>query len=134
MNKRSLRVMLVDDNETDLLVHRRLLSFHQIADSVTDFSFAGDALIALKNCREEDLPHLILLDLNMPLINGWDFLRSFEYLGEAFSRNCRIVMVSATLNFEEISRMKADHRISAVLSKPLKIQELRISIEEIFRN
>jgi CheY-like chemotaxis protein len=134
MQTKSLNVMLVDDSETDILVHRRLLSHYGVSDDISSFSFAGDALSTLKKSRAEDIPDLILLDLNMPLIDGWDFLRSCEYLGDAFRQKCRIVMVSATLNFEEISRMKADPRVSGVFSKPLKIMELKNALNDILHS
>lgn len=133
MPTRLLSVMLVDDNETDLLVHRRLIAHHGLALDISSFPFAGDALVALKNAGPEQLPDLILLDLNMPLIDGWDFLRCCEYLGESFKTKCRVVMVSSTINFAEISRMKADPRVSAVLSKPLRIPQLSAALSEIFQ-
>ncbi len=126
--------MLVDDSEIDILVHSTLLRHHGLAASISTYSFAGDALSALKKSNPEDLPDLILLDLNMPVIDGWDFLRSCELLGDAFRDKCRIVMVSATMDFEEIERMKANPRITAQFPKPLKVVDLKELIGEISKN
>ena len=76
-----MKIFLIDDNNIDLLISHKLLLKYEPTLSIREFSRAKEAVTVLQDSTEEN-PDLILLDLNMPGMNGWEFLeaiRTIEY-------------------------------------------------------
>ncbi len=119
MDKR-LSIMLVDDNATDLFLHERFLTHQKIAKEITSFNYAEKALhyLAEKNTIEK-FPDIILLDIQMPLMNGFEFLKHYEKL--PIERKCPVIMVSSSLDFGDINRAKANPMVLELLEKPLNM-------------
>jgi CheY-like chemotaxis protein len=116
-------VMLIDDNTIDNFVHRRLLEDMKIAKSFMEFSDPAEAISYLKMFNkqsEENSIDLILLDINMPGIDGWLFLDQLEILkiGKFFFCT-KIIILSSTCNEEEVKRVQSDTRLSGFIPKPL---------------
>lgn len=72
---------------------------------------------------------IILLDLKMPVMDGFGFLSAYENLTEHFKKNAQIFILSSTLNTEEINRGKSNRYVKTVLTKPLPLDTF---IEMIF--
>lgn len=69
-----------------------------------------------------NLPELILLDINMPVMDGWDFLAHFSNL--AVSKNIPVVMLTSSINPDDIEKAKSHHLVKGFLSKPLNKEKL----------
>ena len=121
---KKLSVMLVDDNEIDLFLHEKFLERSGIANQILKFVFAGDALQYLMEKEEALLPDLILLDIQMPVINGFAFLDQYDKLPEIQKTKCQFIMLSSSLDFGDLSRAKAHHRVLGLLNKPIEMNEL----------
>jgi CheY-like chemotaxis protein len=89
-------IMLVDDNQADNMIHRRILQKMNIAKNVVDFLYAEDALAYLKSPEGKDAD-LIFLDINMPQMNGFEFLDEFKKLKTDPDDLPAVIMLS-TLN------------------------------------
>ena len=89
-------IMLVDDNQTDNMIHRRILTKANVAENIADFLFAEDALNYLKTSEGRNTD-LIFLDINMPQMNGFEFLDELGKLNNNPKKLPIIVMLS-TLN------------------------------------
>ena len=121
---KQLSIMLIDDNVTDLFLHERFIAHENIAHEITSFSLAEKALDYLAEQKtEQGLPDVILLDIQMPLMNGFDFLKKYEKL--AMTNKCPVVMVSSTLDFGDINRAKANPLVLELLEKPLNMKILK---------
>ncbi|UYQ93342.1 response regulator [Chitinophaga horti] len=131
-----LRVILIDDNDIDLLLHEKLISLQQISRTVLSFTNANKALEFLSS--NITLPHIpptvILLDIQMPEMDGFEFLRSFDTYPQKIKSQCSIIMVSSSLDFGDISRTNANPLVVRLLKKPLQARELKDVIEGIFRD
>lgn len=126
---RPLNVFLIDDNEIDLFIHEQFLKVEGLLLDVKKFTYAGDALTFLLKCNEDQYPNLILLDIQMPLMNGFDFLDKFKELNNDIQEQINIVMVSSSLDFGDITRASANSNVVGFLSKPLNIKELITLLE-----
>lgn len=126
---RPLHVFLIDDNEIDLFIHEQFLKVEGLLLDVKKFTYAGDALTFLLKCNEDQYPNLILLDIQMPLMNGFDFLDKFKELNNDIQEQINIVMVSSSLDFGDITRASANSNVVGFLSKPLNIKELITLLE-----
>jgi CheY-like chemotaxis protein len=124
--------ILVDDNDIDLFFHEKLLRIKKIADHITPFLRAADALDYLERFQdhpEEYRETVILLDIQMPQIDGFGFLEEFEKMPEEVLSKTRIFLVSSSLDHGDLSRGHAHHLVSGILKKPLNADELIKALE-----
>jgi CheY-like chemotaxis protein len=128
-----LRVLLIDDNEIDLFFHDKLIKYQGISEDIVSFTAAQPALEYLADYKNStDIPPtLILLDIQMPEMDGFDFIRVFETLPPGTKSLCHIVMVSSSLDFGDISKANANPLIIRLLKKPLNIKELKEIVDNI---
>ncbi|MET7257046.1 response regulator [Dyadobacter jiangsuensis] len=120
-----LNFFLIDDSAFDLFIYEKLLIKSGITNSVKTFNSARDALKHLI-AQAESLPDtIILLDLQMPDMNGFEFIDEFDQLPEALRQKIRIFMLSSTIDTRDIEKAKASQHIIDLLPKPLEIPFLK---------
>jgi CheY-like chemotaxis protein len=130
-----LCIYLIDDNEVDRLISETLLI--KIIGSVKIFSFvsAEQALqdLAYKaTYQPEDLPQLLLLDLDMPVTNGWEFLEKYNLISETFPnyhQRPEIYILTASINPLDLSAARANPLVADLLTKPFTVS----AVEKIKR-
>jgi CheY-like chemotaxis protein len=124
-------ILLVDDDETTNFLHERLLERFDISEQVLVARNGSQALEILTqlNARVRSInPVLVLLDLNMPVMNGFEFLEAFQALPPAQQRCAIIVVLTSSLNAQDLART-ANLPVAGTLTKPLnqaKIDTLRL--------
>jgi CheY-like chemotaxis protein len=120
------KVMIVDDNPIDQLITEYILKFKYNKGDIIVMTSANDALnyLALHENSPEELPSLIFLDLDMPVMNGFDFLQRFKEYADEVKEGCRIVVVTASEAKADIEKMKSDPYVSKLVSKPLQRHSL----------
>lgn len=120
-----LNFFLIDDSAFDLFIYEKLLIKSGITSSVKTFNSARDALKHLIS-QAENLPDIIiLLDLQMPDMNGFEFIDEFGQLPETLRQKVRIFMLSSTIDTRDIEKAKASQHIIDLLPKPLEIPFLK---------
>jgi len=126
--KNSLFIMLVDDNEIDIFIHKEIIKQLPTATFVLSFSSAQTALDYLSNTQNE-WPQLILLDIEMPVMTGLDFLEIYDTMPTEQRSNCRVVLLSSSLNnhLQTISKKS----VFDLLEKPLNIEKLNRALASV---
>jgi CheY-like chemotaxis protein len=114
----SCRVLMVDDNENDLLFTRIALQRSGVDYEVQAFERARDAL-ALLSARPDHGIDLILLDINMPVMDGFAFLQAFEALPAGHRARTVVVMLSSSSDPADHGRAAGHACVRGFLSKPL---------------
>jgi CheY-like chemotaxis protein len=125
VNKMTERILLVDDDTDDQLFFMEVVEElnPQLICDVADNGLAGLELL-----KEGKLPQIIFLDLNMPYMNGFDFLRHFRQ--EESWKNIPVVIFTTSSQQRDVDRsMELGAR--AFLTKPSSVQELKTSLETI---
>ena len=112
------RVMLIDDNDADLLYTRIVLERSGAAQEVLAFESARDALAALAAQPGPDVD-LILLDINMPGMSGFDFLRSYEQLPPAQRGRTVVVMLTSSPDPADREHAASFGSVKGYVVKPL---------------
>ncbi len=120
-------VFLVDDDPINNLINRRLLGKTGISNRIEEFLGGQDALDKISELGPED-SLLIFLDINMPVLNGWEFLN--KYLKTFPGRSDKIIILSSSIDFQD--RQKADEYpvVSGFLEKPLTIDKIKEEMEK----
>jgi len=120
-----IAVMLIDDNKIDLFIHNEFIKQMNIAHTISEYSFAKDALMFLKNNDAAKWPDLILLDIHMPIMNGFDFLEEYAELPASLREKCKIVIVSSSLDLGDKLKTKSNPFVLELFEKPMNINKLK---------
>lgn len=118
--------MLIDDNEIDLKINSKLISLTKLANEIIICHSGNEALQLLNNQLENKTltPTLILLDIQMPEMDGFEFLLHYKELSKSITDTCVVVMLSSTLDFGDIKKAEANPYVVKLLKKPLIVNEL----------
>lgn len=113
-------VLLVDDNDTDNFINKRLMEIFNFAKFVMVKSSGSEALEFLKANEDNigNMPDLIFLDINMPVIDGFLFLDEYEKLSK-LHKKCKIVIISGHYNFYYVSKLINNKHVIGYYTKPL---------------
>jgi YesN/AraC family two-component response regulator len=113
-----MKVLIVEDNKIALMGIKKVLSEHPNIE----ISTAENGMIALEflTVNPSELPHFILLDLNMPIMNGWEFLDIYSALGyhEIF-KDAKFIVLSSTIDPQDVNKTKNYSVVIDFLSKPI---------------
>lgn len=125
------RVFIIDDDPIHQRIAQIMISKHNLFDEYFSYTDAQKALDFLQENKknEEILPDVILLDLNMPVLDGWDFLETFESLIKEFKKNIRVFIVSSSVDEKDLIRSKSYVAVKGFISKPLSPDIIRSIIE-----
>lgn len=125
-------ILLIDDNPDDNFFHERIIRKCNAAEKIVSKTAAIDALEFLKAKPTNDMaPELILLDINMPVMNGWDFLAEYEKLPQELKSKAVIVMLTTSQNPDDEKKAAHIQSISDFKTKPLS-KEILLEIMERF--
>lgn len=119
-------VLLVDDNEIDNLIHERIISTLGLIDRVHVASNGQEALKVLNHYhqREEKIPNIIFLDLNMPVMDGFEFIKAFKVSNFPNKENTEIIILTSSFNQEDINKAK-ELGVKHYFTKPINVEQLK---------
>ena len=124
--KKIKSVILIDDNEIDNFINRKILENYGVTNILT-FTSANDALSYLK--QSAGSPELILLDLYMPVMNGFEFIDEFKKL-EIEKQPIDICILSASINPGDVEEVQKVRQLSYT-EKPLTALKAMTLLKEI---
>ncbi|MET1056352.1 MAG: response regulator [Pedobacter sp.] len=119
--QRPVRIMLIDDNIIDLKINSKIIQISKLFDEIIQCQSGEEALnyFTMHAGELDKLPNLILLDIQMPEMDGFEFLDNYKLLPEEWKASCQVAMLSSTLDFGDIRKAEANSYVLKLLKKPL---------------
>jgi CheY-like chemotaxis protein len=120
------KICIIDDDEIYIFLMNKSFAAMGVTNEIISFLNGADALeeLIMLKYNNEDLPSIILLDINMPIMDGWEFLTEFRKLREGISKEIQIYIVSSSIATEDIEKSKTFPEIVNYLTKPVELETL----------
>lgn len=118
-------VMLIDDSEIDNFINQKMIEGCNFADKIYVHTSSKSALEFLMNleridnCPEELIPEIIFLDINMPIMDGFQFLDEFQKISKKLYDRIKIVFLTSSLSPIDQKRAQMAKHMMAYINKPL---------------
>jgi CheY-like chemotaxis protein len=128
-------IMLIDDNPDDNFFHEREIKKSDNEIVVIKKNSAEAALEYLKANKDKafKLPDLILLDINMDGMNGWEFLKEYNLLAKELQSKVVIIMLTTSENSVDIKNAKSENYVSDFITKPMTKTIMNTIIAKYFK-
>ncbi len=118
---------IIDDDSIFVFVLKKLLEKNENFVQVRDFKNGEDVLDILQNNTE--FPDIILLDINMPVVDGWQFLQKLEELPN--KENLRVFVMSSSIDVADVEKSKEFTTVKNYISKPINQEKLNDLLNQI---
>lgn len=127
-------ILLIEDDRATNFLNKFIIGKVDCIEKIQVAENGKEALEYLKLGIEDKrlLPDLILLDINMPLINGWEFLEAFKELDIDQKDKIVIVMLTSSFNPDDKKRAENIKEVSSFRNKPLTTDMFNNLLEEYF--
>jgi len=118
-----INLLVIDDDDINIFIIKKIVektgyNVNMVAKS--------NGLLAIDHLKatldQDDFPHLILIDINMPVLNGWEFLDVYEELN--ITKRVDMYMLSSSVYENDIEKAKTYAKVKGFISKPLSIERL----------
>lgn len=130
-------ILLVDDNPADNFIHKSVIERLQAAVKVTvteDGAQALDYLRQIAQSPQRQMPELIFLDINMPRMNGWEFLDQLEKMPDLMENTIVVMMLTTSLHPDDQAAADQRDELAGFLNKPLTRGSLQHLLSQHFPN
>jgi CheY-like chemotaxis protein len=119
-------IALVDDDDVFVFLTKKVIKATNLVDRITVFTNGLEALNFIKENQDnaDALPEIILLDLSMPVMNGWQFLREYILLNPKLAKKISIYICSSSISPDDISLAKTISEVSDFIIKPITEDKL----------
>lgn len=126
------KILIVDDDMLFVFLTRKMIGTLGITADITEFQDATEGLEYLKQIsnQSEQLPDLIFLDLNMPVMDGWEFVEEFKDIQPTLAKKVKLYIFSSSISPYDIERAKELPVVSDFIIKPLTQEKFMNIVQE----
>ena len=110
--------IIIDDNEIDIYIAKKMIELSFPNANIITFNNGTDALEMVK-ITKFDLPAIMLVDINMPIMKGFQFMEQFEKLSSEIQKNFIPYFLTSSINESDMSIAKSFKSIKKYINKPL---------------
>ena len=120
-------IWVVDDDSIFKIIIKKLIAKFENFENVVTFSNGEEALESLNQIIQtnEKPPDIILLDIEMPLMDGWEFMNQIDHLKDYFKNNpLNIFILSSSIAFEDKLKAEKNENVTGYITKPITLEDL----------
>ena len=120
-------VWIIDDDPIFQTIINKLIQKSGVFSTHSSFVNGKDALTTLNTILEIDeeyIPDIILLDINMTIMDGWEFMEEIKRIKSKISKQIIIYIVSSSIAIEDRNKSKTFSEITGYIAKPISVKDL----------
>lgn len=128
INNKAISVLLVDDDEINNFISIKLIKKALLNTDIMaclNGKYAIEQLSDIQRKDPEKLPDYILLDINMPIMNGWEFLDEYKRLNLDPLGKSKIYIISSSVFSNDINKARSYPLVKDFISKPLNVEKIK---------
>ncbi|MCW2118888.1 response regulator [Flavobacterium sp. 7A] len=124
MKKKSIWV--VDDDPIYQIIMKKIIDKSDLFSTIVPFTNGKQAIDALKKALKlnNNIPEIILLDIEMPVMDGWSFMEELKQINNSQKNAILIYISSSSIAVEDKEKAKDNKSILGYMSKPIKMKDL----------
>lgn len=113
------KVAIVDDDSIFQFTTKVTIQRLKLAETVEFFQDGSEMMEFLRSAKSDEFPEVVLLDINMPVTDGWDFLDLYNEWEEEKQKQIRIYMLSSSINPVDINKAEENKHVLEYVIKPI---------------
>ena len=121
-----MKTYLIDDDDLGIYLTEQLLRAEGFSNTICTFQSAEEALERLVKARKGTAPQVVFLDLNMPIMNGWQFLDALAPYENDLRGICHIYILTSSLALTDLEKARHYDLVAGLIHKPLDSEEIRV--------
>lgn len=127
MSEPGHHILLVDDDDVTNFLSREMLRIYMPSPQIDTVLNGHEAIEYLQSRADnpDQLPDIILLDINMPVMDGWEFLAEFDKLKRPGFEKIHIIMFTSSVYYEDIDKARTYATVKDIFSKPLDERKIK---------
>jgi len=118
---------IIDDDSIYINLVKRIIETRKLCKNLLIFNDGKESIDYFKalllNLNADKIPDIIFLDLNMPIMDGWEFLEHFTQIKPRFNKTITLYIVSSSINPIDVNRAKSLTEVTDYLIKPININD-----------
>ena len=120
------KIWVIDDDTIYQIIVKKIIQKSEMFSEISSFKNGKDAIDKLYNALEnnESIPDILLLDINMPIMDGWEFMEELGLIKPKFNKEIVVYIVSSSIAIEDKNKSKSYENILGYLSKPVHVNDL----------
>ena len=130
MSEGKMNFIVIDDSKLDCFIAEKIILNSGKSESVKVFQQAVQALEYIQASTTAQSTTVVFVDIQMPVMNGFEFVENFEKLPDELKKNYHIYMLSSSINENDIARVKGYPSVRHFLNKPLTNNTIQSVLEE----
>ncbi|ALD21223.1 hypothetical protein AM218_08335 [Hymenobacter sp. DG25A] len=120
-----MKTYLIDDDDLGIYLTEQLLRAEGFSNCISTFQSATEALNTLVGEKKVAAPDVVFLDLNMPVMSGWDFLDALAPYQDELRGRCHIYILTSSLALADMEKAKQYGLVAGLIHKPIDSEEIR---------
>jgi CheY-like chemotaxis protein len=129
MGAGKMNFIVIDDSKLDCFIAEKIILNSGSCESVKVFQQAAQALEHIEASASQGTT-VVFVDIQMPVMNGFEFVENFEKLSAELKKNYHMYMLSSSINENDIARVKGYASVRHFLNKPLTNDTIKAVLEE----
>lgn len=120
------KVLLIDDDRAVNFFNKHVVLKHECFEHLETVQSGQEALLFLQKAANNEVstPDIIFLDINMPAMNGWEFLDRYERMDATFRSKIKVIILSSSSNPEHVKKTIKNYEVEDFINKPLSFDIL----------